>query len=89
MLADLDLKTLTLSLSLVTLMMTLLLGLAAWHAGSQRGLRHWALGNLALMFGLMLNVNQDGLHHTLSILLANGLSRSSKIYPGQVIRFPN
>ena len=73
MLADLDLKTLTLSLSLVTLMMTLLLGLAAWHAGSGRGLRHWALGNLALMFGLMLNVNQTHLHHTLSILLANGL----------------
>jgi len=73
MLAALDLTTLTVTLTLVTLSMTLLLALAAWHAGTEQGLRHWALGNCALMLGLLLNVNQEHLHHSLSIVLANGL----------------
>ena len=73
MLASLDLTTLTVTLTLVTLSMTLLLALAAWHAGTEQGLRHWALGNCALMLGLLLNVNQQHLHHSLSIILANGL----------------
>ncbi|WP_022964757.1 GGDEF domain-containing protein [Halopseudomonas pelagia] len=70
---DLDLATLGVALSLVTLSMTLLLSIAAWHAGSEKGLRHWALGNFALMLGLLLNVNQDHIHHGLSVVLANGL----------------
>lgn len=73
MLATLDLTTLTVTLTLVTLSMTMLLALAAWHAGTEQGLRHWALGNCALMLGLLLNVNQQHLHHSLSIVLANGL----------------
>jgi diguanylate cyclase (GGDEF)-like protein len=73
MLAALDLTTLTVTLTLVTLSMTLLLALAAWHAGTEQGLRHWALGNCALMLGLLLNVNQQHLHHSLSVVLANGL----------------
>ena len=70
---ELDLATLGVALSLVTLSMTLLLTLAAWHAGSDQGLRHWALGNCALMLGLLLNVSQDHIHHSLSVVLANGL----------------
>lgn len=73
MLGKLDLTTLGVALSLVTLSMTLLLFIAAWHAGSEKGLRHWALGNFALMLGLLLNVNQGHIHHSLSIVLANGL----------------
>ena len=72
-LTTLDLTTLTVTLTLVTLSMTLLLALAAWHAGTEQGLRHWALGNCGLMLGLLLNVNQEHLHHSLSIILANGL----------------
>ncbi len=72
-LTNLDLTTLTVTLTLVTLSMTLLLALAAWHAGTEQGLRHWALGNCSLMLGLLLNVNQELLHHSLSIVLANGL----------------
>jgi diguanylate cyclase (GGDEF)-like protein len=53
--------------------MTLLLSIAAWHAGSDKGLRHWAVGNFALMIGLLLNVSQDHIHHSFSIVLANGL----------------
>ncbi|MFN3579764.1 MAG: GGDEF domain-containing protein [Pseudomonas sp.] len=70
---ELDLTTLGVALSLVTLSMTLLLSVAAWHAGSEKGLRHWALGNFALMLGLLLNVSQDHIHHSLSVVLANGL----------------
>tara|TARA_R110001592_G_scaffold96947_5_gene277960 strand:+ start:5875 stop:7083 length:1209 start_codon:yes stop_codon:yes gene_type:complete len=73
MLGQLDLASLGVALSLVTLSMTLLLSIAAWHAGSDKGLRHWAVGNFALMIGLLLNVNQDLIHHSLSIVLANGL----------------
>lgn len=70
---ELDLTTLGVALSLVTLSMTLLLCVAAWHAGTDKGLRHWALGNFALTLGLLLNVNQDHIHHSLSMVLANGL----------------
>ncbi|RHW21358.1 GGDEF domain-containing protein [Pseudomonas jilinensis] len=70
---ELDITTLAITLSLVTLSMTLLLCMAAWHADNQQGLRHWALGNSALMLGLLLNINQDYLHHGLSVILANGL----------------
>lgn len=73
MLGSLDITSLGVALSLVTLSTTLLLFVAAWHAGSAEGLRHWALGNFALMLGLLLNVNQDHIHHSLSIVLANGL----------------
>lgn len=73
MLAELDLRTLGVTLSLVTLCMTLLLSVAAWHAGGGQGIRHWALGNFALMLGLMLNVNQDTLHPILAVIIANGL----------------
>lgn len=73
MLGELDIKTLGVALSLVTLSMTLLLSIAAWHAGSEKGLRHWAMGNFALMLGLLMNVNQDHIHHSLSVVLANGL----------------
>lgn len=73
MLGELDIKTLSVALSLVTLSMSLLLSVAAWHAGSEKGLRHWAVGNFALMLGLLLNVNQDHIHHGLSVVLANGL----------------
>lgn len=73
MLGQLDLSSLGVALSLVTLCMTLLLAVAAWHAGSGNGLRHWAVGNFALMLGLLLNVNQDHIHPSLSIVLANGL----------------
>lgn len=73
MLNELDLTTLGVALSLVTLSMTLLLAVAAWHAGSEKGLRHWAVGNCALMLGLLLNVNQEHIHHSLSVVLANGL----------------
>ncbi|MFT6430014.1 MAG: diguanylate cyclase (GGDEF)-like protein [Halopseudomonas sp.] len=73
MLGQLDLASLGVALSLVTLSMTLLLSIAAWHAGSDKGLRHWAVGNFALMIGLLLNVNQDLIHHSISIVLANGL----------------
>lgn len=71
--SELDLTTLGVALSLVTLSMTLLLCVAAWHAGTDKGLRHWALGNFALSLGLLLNVNQDHIHHSLSMVLANGL----------------
>ena len=73
MLGQLDLSSLGVALSLVTLSMTLLLSVAAWHSGSDKGLRHWAVGNFALMLGLLLNVNQDHIHHSLSIVLANGM----------------
>lgn len=73
MLGQLDLSSLGVALSLVTLSMTLLLAVAAWHAGSGIGLRHWAVGNFALMLGLLLNVNQEYIHPSLSIVLANGL----------------
>ncbi|HDZ55665.1 MAG TPA: GGDEF domain-containing protein [Pseudomonas xinjiangensis] len=70
---DLDLRTLGVALSLVTLSTTLLLCVAAWHAGREKGLRHWALGNFALMLGLLLNVSQQFIHPGLSVVLANGL----------------
>ncbi|GGC92359.1 GGDEF domain-containing protein [Halopseudomonas salina] len=73
MLGQLDLSSLGAALSLVTLSMTLLLAVAAWHSGVQTGLRHWAVGNFALMLGLLLNVNQELVHPSLSIVLANGL----------------
>lgn len=73
MLAELDLRTLGVALSLVTLCMTLLLSVAAWHSGGGQGIRHWALGNFALMLGLMLNVNQETLHPALAVVIANGL----------------
>lgn len=73
MLGQLDLSSLGVALALVTLSMTLLLSVAAWHSGSDKGLRHWAVGNFALMLGLLLNVNQDHIHHSLSIVLANGM----------------
>ncbi len=73
MLGQLDLSSLAVALSLVTLSMSLLLAVAAWHSGSETGLRHWAVGNFALMLGLLLNVNQDFVHPSLSIVLANGL----------------
>src|SRR5690606_26933739 len=53
--------------------MTLVLIMAAWHSGSEKGLRHWALGNLALTMGLVLNISQGLLHHSLSQILAAGL----------------
>lgn len=70
---ELDLITLGVTLSLVTLSMTLLLSIAAWHAGADKGLRHWAVGNCALMFGLLLNTNLDVVHHSLSVVIANAL----------------
>ncbi len=73
MLAELDLRTLGVTLSLVTLCMTLLLSVAAWHAGGGQGIRHWALGNCALMLGLMLNVNQETVPPVLAVVVANGL----------------
>jgi hypothetical protein len=73
MLGQLDLASLGVALSLVTLSMTLLLFIAAWHAGSDKGLRHWAVGNFAVTIGLLLSVSQDHIHHSLSIVLANGL----------------
>jgi diguanylate cyclase (GGDEF)-like protein len=73
LLAELDVRTLGVTLSLVTLCMTLLLAVAAWHAGGGQGIRHWALGNFALMLGLMLNVSQEQLHPLLAIVIANGL----------------
>ncbi len=73
MLGQLDLSSLGVALSLVTLSMTLLLAVAAWHAGSGNGLRHWAVGSFALTLGLLLNVNQEYIHPSLSIVLANGL----------------
>lgn len=73
MLAELDITTLSVALSLVTLSVTLLLGLAAWHADQQRGLRHWALGHCALTLGLLLSVNQHQLPLFLSVIIASGL----------------
>lgn len=73
MLNELDIATLAVALCSVTLSMTLLLSVAAWHAGSDKGLRHWAVGSFALMLGLLLNVNQEHIHHGLSVVLANGL----------------
>ena len=73
MLADLDIKTLTVTLTVVTLAVTLLLALAAWQAPAERGVQQWALGNASLMLGLLLNINQDRIPHGLSIILANGL----------------
>lgn len=71
--AELDLITLGVTLSLVTLCMTLLLSIAAWHAGADKGLRHWAVGNFALMLGLLLNTNMDVVHDSLSVVIANAL----------------
>lgn len=73
MIGQLDITSLSIALSLVTLSMTVLLFVAAWHAGSDKGLRHWAVGNLALTLGLLLNVSQEHIHSSLSIVLANGL----------------
>lgn len=67
---ELDVATLGVALSLVTLSMTLLLCVAAWHAGTEKGLRHWALGNFTIMLGLVLNVYQEQIHHGLSVVLA-------------------
>lgn len=67
---ELDVNTLGVALSLVTLSMTLLLCVAAWHAGPEKGLRHWALGNFAIMLGLVLNVYQQQVHHGLSVVIA-------------------
>ncbi|GGE47085.1 hypothetical protein GCM10007421_21650 [Halopseudomonas oceani] len=73
MLADLDLKTLTVTLTVVTLAITLLLCLVGWQVGPRHGMRYWTLGNLAVMLGLLLNINQGHIPHSLSIVLANGL----------------
>lgn len=70
---ELNTFSLALALVLVTLGMTLVLIMAAWHSGSEKGLRHWALGNLALTMGLVLNINQGLLHHSISQILAAGL----------------
>src|SRR5690606_19052260 len=70
---ELNTYSLALALVLVTLGMTLVLIMAAWHSGSEKGLRHWALGNLALTMGLVLNISQGLLHHSLSQILAAGL----------------
>lgn len=70
---ELNTFSLALALVLVTLGMTLVLSMAAWHSGSEKGLRHWALGNLALTMGLVLNISQGLLHHSISQILAAGL----------------
>lgn len=70
---ELNTFSLALALVLVTLGMTLVLIMAAWHSGSEKGLRHWALGNLALTMGLVLNISQGLLHHSISQILAAGL----------------
>ncbi|WP_193073334.1 GGDEF domain-containing protein [Pseudomonas sp. FME51] len=70
---DLNTFSLAIALVLVTLGMTLVLIMAAWHSGSEKGLRHWALGNLALTMGLVLSISQGLLHHSLSQILATGL----------------
>ena len=71
--SELNTFSLALALVLVTLGMTLVLIMAAWHSGSEKGLRHWALGNLALTMGLVLNISQGLLHHSISQILATGL----------------
>ena len=70
---ELNTFSLAIALVLVTLGMTLVLSMAAWHSGSEKGLRHWALGNLALTLGLVLNISQGLLHHSISQILAAGL----------------
>ena len=70
---ELNTFSLALALVLVTLGMTLVLIMAAWHSGSEKGLRHWALGNLALTMGLVLNISQGLLQHSISQILAAGL----------------
>ncbi|SDS86398.1 diguanylate cyclase (GGDEF) domain-containing protein [Halopseudomonas litoralis] len=70
---DLNTFSLALALVLVTLGMTLVLIMAAWHSGSEKGLRHWALGNLALTMGLVLSISQGLLHYSVSQILAAGL----------------
>lgn len=70
---ELNTFSLALALVLVALGMTLVLIMAAWHSGSEKGLRHWALGNLALTMGLVLNISQGLLHHSISQILAAGL----------------
>ena len=70
---DMNTFSLALALVLVTLVMTLVLIMAAWHSGSEKGLRHWALGNLALTMGLVLDISQGLLHHNISQIMAAGL----------------
>ena len=70
---DLDTFSLAIALVLVTLSMTLVLIMAAWHSGSEKGLRHWALGNLALTMGLVLSISRGLLHYSVSQILATGL----------------
>lgn len=73
MYTELNTLSLALALVLVTLGMTLVLIMAAWHSGAAKGLRHWALGNLALTLGLVLNISQGLLQHSISQILAAGL----------------
>lgn len=70
---DLNTFSLAIALTLVTLSMSLILSMAACHAGSEKGLRHWALGNLALTLGMLLNTSQELLQHSASQMLASGL----------------
>lgn len=70
-----DMHTFSLAIALVlaTLSMTVVLLMAAYHSGSEKGLRHWALGNLALTVGLVLDISQGLLYHSLPHILAVGL----------------
>ncbi len=70
---ELNTFSLGIALTLVTLGMTLILVLAAYHSGSEQGLRHWALGNVALTLGILLHVSQGLAHHSLSEIFASGL----------------
>src|SRR5690606_37960766 len=64
---------LALALVLVTLGMTLVLIMAAWHSGSEQGLRTWSLCTLALTMCLVVYTSQGLLHHSLSQFLDAGL----------------
>ena len=70
---ELNTFSLAIALSLVTLSMTLILLMAASHSDSDKGLRHWALGNVALTLGILLSISQGPLHHSLSQIFASGL----------------
>src|SRR5690606_1262884 len=70
---ELNTYSLPLARVLVTLAMTLVLIRAASHSGSEKALRPWALGDRALTMGLVLNISQGLLHHSLSQILAAGL----------------
>lgn len=78
---DLDVRTIMVMFSMLTLMFSGLLELAGLHAGNIRGVRQWALANFCISLGLGLayfyNIPMPGYHWALvfgTTLVAAGIS---------------